>query len=106
MKTLLSTLLVACLSLMSGAALAESNYHYDYETGNSYSSHSDSLGTTTYGNNARTGSNWEIRQNRNGTYDGRDSKGNYFTGDNTTGHYYNFGTGKTCYGKGAARTCY
>lgn len=93
------------LLLFSGSVGAQ--YSYDYKTGNSYNV-SRGLGTTTVrGYNTRTGSTWTTTYKEDsGRYRGRDSKGNYFNGNNDTGYYYNMGTGKTCYGKGSARTCY
>lgn len=75
---------------------------YDYKTGNNY----NTIGNTTYGSNANTGSTWQQTNNSNGSYNGIDSKGNYYNGDNKTGYYHNSGTGKTCTGKGANRVCY
>lgn len=53
-----------------------------------------------------TGSTWSQTQNSNGSYFGQDSGGNYYNGNNNTGYYNNMGTGKTCFGTGALRSCY
>lgn len=103
MKKLFSVLILVLFSVF---VYAQSSYKYDYQSGNSYNIHKDSSGTTTQGYNLKTGSTWQQRNNSNGTYSGTDSKGGYYTGDNKTGYYHNSRTGKTCYGKGAARTCY
>jgi len=79
---------------------------YDWKSGNSYNVNSYGSTTTVNGYNAKTGSTWSQTQNSNGSYNGRDKKGGYYNGNNNTGYYHNSRTGKTCYGKGYARTCY
>lgn len=102
MKTLVVT--AVALTLSASAASAQGR-HYDWRTGNSYSTYSDSQGTTLHGFNSRTGSQWRIRQNNDGSYNGWDANGNYFSGDHRSGSYYNLGTGTVCVGKGYARVC-
>ena len=49
---------------------------------------------------------WNTTIQNNGNMNGLDSHGNYWQYNNNTGNYYNYGTGKTCYGFGYARQCY
>ncbi|MGM0553276.1 MAG: hypothetical protein ACQETK_05665 [Pseudomonadota bacterium] len=93
--------LLMVLVLALGSSQAGAQTSYDYQTGNSY----NTIGNTTYGYNARTGSQWQTT-NQGSRSRGIDSQGNHWTQDNNTGHYHNYGTGKACYGKGSARTCY
>lgn len=80
---------------------------YDWRSGNSYSWTRNSDGSTDVnGWNLRTGSSWRTTIEPDGDMRGTDSHGNSWTYDNSTGYYHNFGTGKTCFGKGALRTCY
>ena len=102
---ILPVAVVACISI-SYSANAGCTSKYDWQSGNNYTVCSDSSGTSISGYNAGTGSTWNQRQNRDGSYSGRDAGGNYYTGNNNTGSYYNYGTGKSCYGTGAFRTCY
>ena len=87
-------------------AMASCYTKFDYSSGNSYTVCQNQNNTTIRGYNSQTGSMWSQNQNSNGTYSGTDSNGNYYTGNNKTGSYTNFGTGKTCFGTGALRTCY
>ena len=87
----------ALLALAISPAMAD--YTYDYKTGNSYTT----IGNSVYGNNARTGSTWNSHTYGSQSF-GTDSKGNSWNYDHNTG-YYNNSNGKTCFGKGALRTC-
>lgn len=87
------------------STVAHAGYSYDYKSGNSYNTFNNGNSITTNGYNFQTGNSWSQTNNSNGTYRGRDSNGNHYSGDNKTGHYINYGTGKTCYGKGLYRTC-
>ena len=99
---LLTALSVACSSL----AVAQTRNVYDWRSGNSYTITQQPNGAVNvYGNNFSTGSNWNIQQQPNGTYFGQDARGNMFQGNNTTGYYQNFGTGRTCFGTGPGRVC-
>ncbi|MEM8791053.1 MAG: hypothetical protein AAGE80_05515 [Pseudomonadota bacterium] len=91
--------------LLMLAAPASAQTSYDWTNGNTYTVLPDSSGSTVEGRNARTGSDWRIRQNSDGTYNGRDADGNLFQGNQRTGEHYNFGTGRSCYGKGYSRIC-
>lgn len=103
---LISTIFALTVLAASGA-YAQSGYTYDYRTGNAYRYHSDTLGNTTvYGSNAMTGSNWNTRIQRNGNMTGQDAGGNFWNYNSTTGNYYNYGTGTSCFGKGYLRNCY
>lgn len=97
---------LAIMALLSPVAShAQSWSSYDYNSNNYYSNHADTSGVTTYGSNLNNGAQWQLRQNYDGTYNGLDSDGNYFSGNNNTGFYQNLGTGVTCFGTGAFRTC-
>lgn len=98
MKTIFITL------LLTFSVFAQ--YKYDYRSGNSYRTYKNSYGTTTYGNNVRTGSSWSVRHNKNGSYSARTARGHYINGNSKTGRYHNFTTGKSCWGKGQFRQCY
>ena len=103
MKNLLwaAAFLLASVSLAS----AQSWTHYDWRSGNSYSCTSGYGSTSCRGSNYRTGSSWSQTQRSDGTYSGYDADGNYYSGNNRTGSYHNFGTGASCFGRGAFRTC-
>ncbi|MDA8155225.1 MAG: hypothetical protein M0Z52_02050 [Actinomycetota bacterium] len=80
---------------------------YNTRTGNSYNWSTDMSGKTDVnGMNLRTGTRWQTTIEPNGNQHGRDSKGNYWQYDESTGYYHNFGTGKTCTGQGYARRCW
>lgn len=86
---------------------SKSGYKYDPKTGNSYNYSTDSQGTTTVrGSNLGTGSNWTNIIDKKGNQRGIDSNFNNWTYNAATGNYYNYGTGKSCYGKGSLRQCY
>lgn len=79
---------------------------YDPNTGNSYNvNRNPDGGAQVYGNNFNTGSTWNTNINRNGDMNGYDSGGNYWTYNNSSGSYYNYGTGQSCNGKGYYRSC-
>lgn len=80
---------------------------YDYQSGNVYTWTKDSTGTThVQGSNLNTGSMWNTTINKNGSMQGFDKNMNSWSYDSQTGTYMNYGTGKTCIGKGAARSCF
>jgi hypothetical protein len=102
----LTTIVLLPLAVLSTSALAQTRSVYDWRTGNAYTITQQPSGAVNiYGNNFSTGSNWNIQQQPNGHYSGRDGDGNFFHGNNRSGFYQNFGTGRTCFGNGAARTC-
>ena len=102
------TLLFASLIfIISSSLLSAACYNkYDYSSGNYYQVCNNGGSTTIRGNNFNTGSNWSQTQNSNGSYYGNDSNGNYYHVNNNTGFYNNLGTGVTCIGKGALRSCF
>lgn len=96
--------ILVLLSLLGTTAFAESRY--DYRTGNYYTV------TPTYGGGARVqgmniknGTTWSNTVDQRGNQRGYDANGNYYNYNADTGTYMNFGTGKTCTGKGAYRVC-
>lgn len=103
-------MMVAAFVLVAFAgapASAQSGYEHDWQTSNSYSWSRDFSGNTQLrGWNNRTGSQWSTTIQPDGDMRGLDSGGNYWAHDAETGFYQNFGTGRTCFGKGALRTCY
>ncbi len=104
MRTLALTL-VAALLLMS-PALAQAGSTYDWKSGNYYTWHQRSDGTTDlYGSNFNTGSQWRTTIKPDGEMNGWDSRGNYWRYDSRTGNYWNT-DGTMCFGKGWSRTCY
>ncbi len=106
-RKLLALITGMVLGVASAAEAQDSGHSYDWLSGSSYSWHTDSQGNTAvYGNNLSTGSSWSTRIGRRGDMSGYDSNRNYWAYKRSTGSYYNFGTGKTCTGSGALRTCY
>jgi hypothetical protein len=102
MKNIRYTSLLLTIALYSICATAQ--YTYDYKSGNSYSTTQSGSETQVRGYNSSTGESWNTRIDKNGNQHGSDAQGNYWNYNNSTGTYYN-SNGKTCYGKGAARTC-
>ncbi len=49
---------------------------------------------------------WSQEYKPDGRYSGYDIDGNFYQGNNKTGQHLNYGTGETCFGKGAGRVCY
>lgn len=97
--------LAAMLLLGAGAATAQSSY--DWKTGNQHNVlPGPGGGATIYGNNSRNGTQWNTTVSPDGNQRGVDSSGNHWQYNKSTGNYYNYGTGKSCYGQGSARTCY
>ena len=79
---------------------------YDRQSGNSYYWSPGPDGSTNIqGYNTRTEARWSRTIKRNGDQSGWDSRGNYWQYDSGTGYYRNYGTGRTCVGKGAFRSC-
>ncbi|SDY75869.1 hypothetical protein [Citreimonas salinaria] len=97
---------VFALAFPTAGSAQDSWSTFDYQSGNMYNNYSDGQGVTTYGNNIQGGTNWNLRQDYDGSYSGTDSQGNFFYGDQNSGFYSNPGTGTTCIGTGALRTCY
>ena len=95
MKKIITLFTVALVSLSSNAYM-----EYDYKSGNSYYN----IGDTHYGYNAKNGTNWNTTYDNNGGASGYDSNNNYWTNDKHD-NYYNYGTGKSCFGTGLLRTC-
>ena len=94
-------------ALALGAANAQSGHAYDWRSGNSYSYNTDLLGNThVRGLNTQNGTNWTTTIRPNGSMNGLDGGGNSWSYNSGTGFYMNYGTGRSCIGKGAYRTCY
>ena len=86
--------------------LPSSGSAYDWKTGDSYYWSRGSDGSMDVrGYNAQTGSMWNHTVMPNGDESGWDDRGNYWQSNSRTGYYHNYGTGRTCIGKGAMRTC-
>lgn len=99
--------LAGALLLTTVSAHAQSSYTYDWRNGNSYRTTQNYDGSVTVnGWNTATGSQWRTTINPDGNMKGYDASNNYWTYRQNTGAYYNYGTGRSCYGKGAYRTCY
>ncbi|STX37477.1 hypothetical protein [Legionella feeleii] len=90
------------LFLISFSAIAQC----DVSSGNCYSVSPSYDGYNVQGYNLNTGSIWNTNLKNNGDMDGWDSQGNYWQYNDNSGNYYNFGTGKSCYGKGYGRQCF
>lgn len=102
MKILIRFLLIFTLLTPSFAYAV-----YDWQTGNTYNSYQDGSGNTQVnGFNINTGGSWQTTINPNGNMQGRDANGNNWDYNDSTGYYHNYGTGKTCIGKGNFRQCY
>lgn len=78
---------------------------YDSQSGNWYHWHRGSSGETTVRGHNFTGSSWTTTIEPDGDMRGRDSRGNYWRYNQSTGNYFNFGTGELCTGKGEDRVC-
>jgi hypothetical protein len=98
--------ILVAITFISSISHAGCTTKYDYNSGNYYTVCPNSTGTSINGYNTNNGTTWSQQQNSNGTYSGRDGSGNLYSGDNNTGYYLNYGTGETCFGTGALRTCY
>ena len=85
--------IIVGLVLLAGTVGAEARCD---QYGNCYSSSGGYGGTTTYGNNYGTGSNWQNKSDSRGQ-SGYDSRGNAWSYDRSTGVYQNYGTGETRY---------
>jgi hypothetical protein len=86
--------------------LPSSRTTYDWRSGNTYTTRKGFNGDTEVsGFNANTGSTWNTTIKPDGSMNGYDSKMNPWSYDATTGTYINYGTGKMCFGEGAARVC-
>lgn len=98
-------ILIVLACLMSFNSMA--SYHYDWKSGNSYNTIPKiGGGASVYGYNYNTGSHWNTDIKSNGDMSGYDSNNNYWTYNKRSGSYYNYGTGKSCYGHGYSRHCY
>ncbi len=82
---------------------AEAGCSYDIY-GNFYCTQATYDGTTLTGWNKR-GQTWRTTYKRNGNSSGYDKKGRYWNYNSRTGSYYR-SDGRSCFGKGALRTCY
>ncbi len=113
MKVILAA---AATVLLAASARAQFDDHpqshteYDWRTGNRYEieHHDDAFEQDTHvkGYNLHTGSSWETTIDDDGDMRGRDADGNSWRYDESSSLYQNYGTGKTCVGRGAARSCF
>src|SRR5262249_33703509 len=79
---------------------------FDWRSGNMYNWNRESDGTTqVHGHNINTGSMWRTTIEPDGSQHGFDADFNYWRYNAGSKMYINFGTGKMCFGEGAARTC-
>ncbi|MEM7177208.1 MAG: hypothetical protein AAF503_05850 [Pseudomonadota bacterium] len=84
-----------------------SSNHNDFSTGNSYRvTPKFGGGARIQGYNYHTGRSWNQTIDQNGSMRGRDADGNHWNYNSGTGAYHNFGTGRSCFGKGAFRSCF
>ena len=83
---------------------------YDWRSGNQYviEHHNDAFEQDTHiqGHNLNTGSTWDTTIDNDGDMRGHDADGNAWQYNEGSGLYQNFGTGKTCIGKGLTRSCF
>lgn len=83
---------------------------YDWQSGNRYETehHNNAFEQDTHvrGSNIYTGSTWETTIDSDGDMNGRDADGNMWRYDEGSKLYQNYGTGETCIGSGAARSCF
>lgn len=87
-------------------ALPSSGSAYDRQSGNSYYwSRAPDGSMNIQGYNTRTEARWNRTIKPNGDQSGWDSRGNYWQYDSETGYYHNYGTGRTCFGRGALHRC-
>lgn len=103
MKLLVLPLLAGLLIPLASHA----EYKYDPSTGNSYNYYTNPYTgqTTVRGYNGTTGSQWNTTIQPDGNMRGQDADGNFWNYNDSTGSYYNYGSGKICTGKGAYRVC-
>ena len=86
--------------------LPSSRTTYDWQSGDTYTTRKRPNGETEVsGFNANAGSMWKRDQAKLLQMIGYDSKMNPWTYDAETGTYFNYGTGKMCFGGGVARVC-
>lgn len=114
MKVLWMALLLSlCTTLFSAGAVSAQDWDsddasgstYDWRSGNRYNWDRESDGSTTVdGYNLRTGSTWRTEIESDGDMNGRDSRGNLWQYDASSGFYTNT-DGTICTGKGVLRTC-
>lgn len=97
---------IAVLFILASCSVMADEYTYDWKTGNSYSTSQNIDGSTTVrGSNLSNGSTWTTTIEKDGTQRGRDTDGNYWKYNGDSGSYINYGTGKSCFGTGAAKVC-
>jgi hypothetical protein len=93
--------------LTRNASAQSSGSNYDWRSGNSYTWNKGPDGTTNLqGFNLRSGTHWNTTIQPNGNMHGFDGGNHYWTYQQGSGYYHNFGTGDTCIGQGYARHCY
>lgn len=103
----ISASVIALGIALLGAASAQDYYGFTSpgDNGNRYTTSTDVYGNTqVQGRNVYTGSTWRNTIESDGDQRGIDSNGNSWRYDAQSGFYSN-SNGKTCFGKGALRTC-
>jgi hypothetical protein len=89
------------------SAQTSSGTTFDATSGNQYNWRRNYDGSTDVrGLNFRTGSMWNTTIQPDGSMRGFDKNFNPWSYDSSSGTYLNYGSGKMCVGKGAARTCF
>ena len=105
MKTFLMLFSLFLLPVIANAQFLGSRN--DPFSGNSYNWNRIVEPTNTSGYNSNAGSSWNPSFDQSGPIRrGTDSHGNYWNYNSVTGPYYNFGSGRSCYGTGALKNCY
>src|SRR3954471_11142595 len=104
-RLLLATAALAALCL-GDAATAQTDYRYDWRSGNSYTIErdEDSGEATVDGRNRQNGTAWRNTVDEDGNQRGVDSAGNRWRYNRATGTYRN-SDGTECSGRGTFRSC-
>ena len=103
MKVFLIILFLALIPTL--ARSQDSGSGYDWKTGSYYNWDSDGMGNTSVRGSNQNGM-WRTNIDSSGSMRGTDIKGNPWMYNSGSGVYQNYGTGKTCIGSGASRTCF
>lgn len=97
--------LLALLVTVGAASHAAPQYRYDPATGDVIRIERTGPDVSVRGYGTQGGQPWSAQIAPDGLYRGRDAQGNAFSGDARSGFQINHGTGRSCFGTGAARTC-
>lgn len=101
----MKTLLLILSLIVPSLAFSENSFYKtiptnngtssDFKSGNNYRWNTWIDGTTRInGNNYSNGTSWNTTVERNGNMRGQDSKGNYWSYNDNSGMYLNYGTGE------------